>query len=115
MGRKTSDKTILEEVLLSFIPHTRENFLLLYHGKWRILFFDIPEKERAKRNSLRKKLKKLGFRQYQLSAWICPFDYTEELDIFINELGLDHYVQYIIGESIKGQEKFKGLFGLKAN
>lgn len=84
-----------------------------WDGKWRILFFDIPEKEKIKRNFFRRKLKEMGFKRYQLSAWISPFDYADEIDVLIAELNIDHYVQYIIGESIKGKEMFEELFGLK--
>ena len=83
-----------------------------WDGKWRILFFDIPEKHRSKRDSLRKKLKELGFKQYQISAWICPFDFTEELDVIIYELQIDKNVQYVIGDSVKGEDKLKSMFNM---
>ncbi|PIP30439.1 CRISPR-associated endonuclease Cas2 [bacterium (Candidatus Howlettbacteria) CG_4_9_14_3_um_filter_37_10] len=92
--------------------HMRDNRLKTWDKKWRILMFDIPEKNRAKRNILRQKLRELGFRQYQLSAWICPFDYTKELEYLINELNLEQYIKYFIGDSIKGEDELKEKFSL---
>ena len=36
-----------------------------WDGKWRIVVFDIPEKKKAAREALRKKLKDLGFVELQ--------------------------------------------------
>ncbi|PIP30803.1 hypothetical protein CO123_02305 [bacterium (Candidatus Howlettbacteria) CG_4_9_14_3_um_filter_37_10] len=83
-----------------------------WDGKWRLIFFDIPEKQRHKRDFFRRKLKELGFKQYQLSAWICPFDFADEIDELIYEIGINKYVQYIIGESIKGEGDIKRLFNI---
>jgi len=83
-----------------------------WDGKWRILLFDIPEKDRYKRDVLRHKIKELGFKQHQLSAWICPFDYTEELEYLVNKLDLEQHVQYFIGDSIKGEDDLRKKFSL---
>lgn len=83
-----------------------------WDSKWRILLFDIPEKDRVKRNILRRKLKELNFKQYQLSAWICPFDNTNELEYIIDELNLEDCIQYFIGESIQGEKELKKYFNL---
>ncbi len=47
--------------------------------QWRIFVFDIPEKKRQIRDSLRKKLKEMGFLRFQKSVWIYPFDCEEEM------------------------------------
>ena len=49
--------------------------------KWRVLMFDIKDKQKIKREALRGKLKELGFFQLQKSVWICPYDFTKEVDI----------------------------------
>ena len=43
--------------------------------------FDIKDKQKIKREALRGKLKELGFFQLQKSVWICPYDFTKEVDI----------------------------------
>lgn len=83
-----------------------------WDGKWRLIFFDIPEEERYKREVFRKKLKELGFKQHQLSAWICPFDFSEEIDLIVDELEIEDFVKYLIGESILGGKELKKRFNL---
>ncbi len=53
-----------------------------------LILFDIPEKERRKRDWLRAQLKLFGYKQVQKSAWIGPsnlpkdfFEYLDELHI----------------------------------
>lgn len=41
--------------------------------KWRIIIFDVPDKYRIKRETLRGKLKELGFMQLQKSVWLHPY------------------------------------------
>ena len=42
--------------------------------KWRIIIFDIKEKERKKRNELRNYLYRIGFKKLQNSVWVYPYD-----------------------------------------
>jgi DNA-binding transcriptional regulator PaaX len=50
----------------------------------KIIIFDIPEKERQKRNWLRSVIRNLGFKQLQQSVWAgnssIPEDFIEDLD-----------------------------------
>lgn len=55
-----------------------------WDGRWRIVFFDIPEKHRAARDSLREKLKELGFQEFQRSVFVQPYACWEEIN-FITE------------------------------
>lgn len=50
-----------------------------WDGKWHILTFDINEKDRAKREALRGKIKELGLYKLQKSIWIHPYDFTPEI------------------------------------
>lgn len=47
--------------------------------KWRLLTFDIGEKDRAKREALRGKIKELGLYKLQKSIWIHPYDFSREI------------------------------------
>lgn len=44
-----------------------------WDGKWRILIFDIPEKQRHLRDMLRDRLVRLGFANIQKSVWLTPY------------------------------------------
>lgn len=56
--------------------------------KWRIVIFDIEEKERKNRDYLRIKLKEVGFGMIQESVWISPYDVALDFREFINSNGL---------------------------
>lgn len=57
--------------------------------KWRIVIFDIEEKQRRQRDILRGKLKELGFGMIQKSVWISPYDIALDFREFVNSIGLD--------------------------
>lgn len=109
-----------EQRLLQITPRGKSKVLkyldkqdkMTWDGKWRIIMFDIPEKDRKKRDVLRRKLKEIGFKRYQLSVWVCPFDYTKDLEYIISELDLEEHIRYFIGESIKGVNELKKGFNL---
>lgn len=56
--------------------------------KWRVVIFDIPEKERGKRDVLRKKLISLGFGKLQESIYITPLDVLYDIKEWLKEKGL---------------------------
>lgn len=56
--------------------------------KWRVVIFDIKEKERKQRDWLRDKLKEIGFGMIQESVWISPYDIGEDFREFVVSLGL---------------------------
>lgn len=60
--------------------------------KWRIVIFDIEEKERKNRDILRLKLKELGFGMIQESVWISPHDVAIDFQEFIKSVGLNKSV-----------------------
>mgnify|MGYP001582366406 CR=1 FL=1 len=58
----------------------------------KIIVFDIPEKEKRKREWLRRALNALGFKMLQKSVWIGRSKLPEE---FINDLAKLHLLSYI--------------------
>jgi phenylacetic acid degradation operon negative regulatory protein len=59
-----------------------------WDGKWRIVYYDIPEKDKNIRKQLREKLWELGFGMIQKSVYISPFDVAEDLREFLIAQGL---------------------------
>lgn len=53
-----------------------------WDGVWRIVIFDISEKQKHIRNMVRKKLKKLGFGKWQKSVYLTPHSVTKEINEF---------------------------------
>ena len=69
-----------------------------WDGKWRGVFFDIPEAQRKLRDDLRSELKKLGFGLWQRSVWVTPFDIAKELSSYLQKQDLSSVVQILVGE-----------------
>lgn len=65
-----------------------------WDGKWRIVFFDVPEKERQARNALREKLRDLGFYEMQKSIFVFPYECQDEINFIVSIFNIKPYVQY---------------------
>lgn len=59
--------------------------------KWRLVAFDIPEKQRTTRETLRNKLLSLGFGQWQRSVYISPYDFSQEINQFLKHQKLFNF------------------------
>lgn len=59
-----------------------------WDGKWRLVIFDIKEKERYLRDMLREKLVELGFGRLQKSIYLSPFDFNQDLAEFFQAEGI---------------------------
>lgn len=60
---------------------------------WRLIIFDIPEKERRGRGALSSKLKELGFYPLQKSVFIYPYECKNEIDFIVEFFSLRSYVR----------------------
>ena len=85
-----------------------------WDGKWRIVIFDISEKQRRGRNLIRRELKWLGFKELQKSVWIFPYDVELELkdliDVLTKELKGD--IRFLTVEKMNYDQDFKKIFKL---
>ncbi len=84
-----------------------------WDGKWRIIFFDVPEKKRRYRDELRSMLKTIGFKEFQKSIWIYPFKVPDFLKEILWEENIKHYTRLITTDSIEYDKDLKTLFNLK--
>lgn len=75
-----------------------------WDGLWRVIIFDIPEKERIAREMFRNKLKDLEFSRLQKSVFIYPFECKDEIDFLRYALEIDKYVIYMEVKKIHGLE-----------
>jgi len=84
-----------------------------WDGKWRILIFDIKDKERIKREALRGKIKELGLFQLQKSVWIHPYDFSKEIGLLRSFFNLSKdEMKIIIAAEIEEDEKARKFFRL---
>ncbi len=57
--------------------------------------FDIPENRKSARESIRNKLKELGFTQFQKSVWLYPYPCEAEIDFITEYYSVAKYVNLI--------------------
>ena len=89
------------------IPEMRK-----WDGKWRLVFFDIPEIYRGARESLFRSLLQAGFYPLQKSVYIHPFKCSDELDFIIEFWGVREYVRVAEVNVIDNELHLKKHFGL---
>jgi DNA-binding transcriptional regulator PaaX len=84
-----------------------------WDGYWRILIFDIKNKQKVKREALRGKIKELGLFQLQKSVWIYPYDFKKELDFLRSFFYLNKKeMQIIMAKEIENDQEAKVFFKL---
>ncbi|HBT81249.1 hypothetical protein A2757_00790 [Candidatus Giovannonibacteria bacterium RIFCSPHIGHO2_01_FULL_48_47] len=80
--------------------------------KWRIVVFDIPEKKKAAREALRKKLLDLEFYQLQRSVLVHPYECKSEIAFISEFFEIRSNLRYIAAEHIDNEAELKLHFGL---
>jgi len=70
----------------------------LWDGRWYLLVYSIPEKERPLRHRLRKRLTWLGFGSLSNATWISPRDRRKEVEGVVNSLGIQGHVEIFSAE-----------------
>lgn len=83
-----------------------------WNGKWFLVFFDVPEIQRNKRDYLRKFLNKIGFYCYQKSVYIFPYECEKEISLIKKIVEGAKYMRYIIAEKLEDEKKIKHHFNL---
>lgn len=63
-----------------------------WDGKWRLIMFDIPERNSWARNLLRNKIREWNFAHIQRSIFITPFDCEKEISQVLERLELQDAV-----------------------
>ncbi|MBI2593531.1 hypothetical protein HYW44_02730 [Candidatus Daviesbacteria bacterium] len=110
--KRLREKELLEEIFESGnlaykLSAAGQDLLLFQHdevedwdGKWRIIIFDIPEKQRKIRRILRGKLKEWGFKPWQKSVWATRRNIIEKLKDLILELKISKWVALIESDNV---------------
>lgn len=83
-----------------------------WDSKWRLVAFDIPEKQKNAREALRHKLKELGFLQIQKSIFAYPYSCREEIE-FIGEIfQINKHINFIETIFITNEDYLRRKFNL---
>lgn len=95
------------KALLNFKKKTKK-----WNGKWFMVFFDVPESQRNKRDYLRAYLVKLGFYPYQKSVYLFPYECEKEVILIKKIVEGAKYMKYIVAEKIEDENPAKTFFHL---
>ncbi len=79
-------------------------------GIWKMVIFDIPEKQKFVRVILRAKLKSLHFKKWQNSIWISPYAMDSEIESELKELGKKFFVRLIKTKDINVTDDLEKMF-----
>ncbi|OGF82849.1 hypothetical protein A3B18_02110 [Candidatus Giovannonibacteria bacterium RIFCSPLOWO2_01_FULL_46_13] len=63
--------------------------------KWRMVLFDIQESKKKTRDALRRKLKEIGFLEFQKSVFVYPYPCRDEINFIINFFDVAEFVYYL--------------------
>lgn len=69
-------------------------------GKWIMLIFDIPQKYKKSRNLLTSVLHNLGYKMFQQSVWITPYDVSEKTEKLLQFYLLDDFIKIFLIEKV---------------
>jgi DNA-binding transcriptional regulator PaaX len=81
-----------------------------WDGKWRLLFFDIAETDKKKRDTLRYYLKRTGMIQMQKSVWVGPYDMTAEIKFIKEVLEVPAGVKWAVAGEIENNTELRRYF-----
>ncbi|KKU79764.1 MAG: Transcriptional regulator, PaaX family [Candidatus Amesbacteria bacterium GW2011_GWA2_47_70] len=83
-----------------------------WDGKWRMVFFDVDELNKIRRDRLSRWLKKLGLRRMQRSVYVYPYPLEREISFLREVLGVPHGVKLVTAERIENEEDLREMFDL---
>ncbi|OHA91860.1 MAG: hypothetical protein A2665_01815 [Candidatus Zambryskibacteria bacterium RIFCSPHIGHO2_01_FULL_46_30] len=81
--------------------------------KWRVIIFDIGEKQKRTRDQLRITLNRIGFVKLQKSVWVYPYDCEDFIMLLKANFELGRNLLYLVVDEIENDEWLKKIFGFK--
>ncbi len=107
INRKSRSIELTSKGRIKLLEHLDNNEA---DGKWRMLSFDIPENLATKRDTFRRSIKRIGYKQAQKSLWVSPFVKSDEVYLIIDDLRIRKYIAYIVAEKTDIEQHLKQLF-----
>lgn len=87
------------ETLLAEGTRRIESFALdePWDGLWTVLWYSIPEEQKAAGRRLARRLRFLGFGSPQEGMWLAPRDRVADVESLVADLGLEGHVAVVVG------------------
>ena len=92
-----TNKGVSKAIKASF---SYDNKIKRKDGKWIMLMFDIPTQNRKARVLMRSVLNNLGYKLFQHSVWVTPYDIHEKTEKLLGMYSLDRYVKIFLIEAM---------------
>ena len=83
-----------------------------WDARWRVVLFDIPERRRGVRDSLRRFMADYGFVRLQDSAWVYPYECEEIIALAKAHFRLGASTLYMVVEAIEDDARLRQHFSL---
>ncbi len=93
----------IKELSLSF-PFVRFS-VFGWDGKFRIISYEIPEKKRKLRDSLRREISGWGLGPWHRSFWVTPHPIVNDLELLVKDTNWEPFIQAFEGSHLVGEEK----------
>ena len=84
----------------------------VWDKKWRVVIFDIPNRNTRARNALRDKIRELKFYLLQKSVWVHPYPCEKEIKFLAELFNVSSYINIILAENIDNDVKLRKYFNL---
>ncbi|MBX4189144.1 hypothetical protein KW785_00945 [Candidatus Parcubacteria bacterium] len=93
-----------------------EDYKLIKHKKWdkkwRVIIFDIPEKQRKVRTRITLLFHRAGIYRLQDSVWVYPYDCEDIIGLLKTDFGVGKYLLYMIVDEIENDKHLRAHFEL---
>lgn len=83
-----------------------------WDGKWRVVIFDVPERQKSLRDAFRVHLRRMSFYELQKSVFVHPYPCADEIDFLIEVYEARQYVRTMTVESIDNELHLQTHFHL---
>ncbi len=80
-----------------------------WDGKWRMIWFSVPERDRSKRDKFRRFLEALGLKPVLNSLWVTPVPVRDKILHYIAKNNLNEMVMFVESDNVIGLSSQKML------
>lgn len=107
---RLTSKAKYEILRLQFALHMYSQRRRPWDRKWRLVIFDVPEIKKNYRDFLRKLMRNNGFRMWQLSVWVSPYNPEPHLSNLLKYLGIHQHYELVEVDCTKCNPKLRRKF-----
>jgi len=108
--------TITKEGKTKVLKYALENLEVKkpqsWDGKWRVVIYDIPARDRSLQLVIRDALKAMGFYQMQESVYLFPHPCYDEVEFLRSFYGVGAMVKYLLVTKLEDDAPYRQYFGV---